>query len=295
MIRSAVKQGPSTIMVSLPSEWVKKNKILKGDPLYVEEDEGSLTINIKEKILESQEIILNIKTRKDFCPMLLTMPYLQGYDVMKINFEDSAVLNEIEGEIKHLVGFEIIKTTETSCEIKNITQGIESEFDNMLDRTLNILFFLSNEIMNSIEKEDYENILLLKSAEIESNKLSLLCRRMFNTGRIKKNKNSLSLYTTVTLIEAVADEYRFIIDYLNEYKPSLDQKTKDFFKEVDGIVRTFNKLFTKFEIQTFINFKEQRQVIQRNFHQFYNLSQHDVYVTNKLFNVIELIHHATYF
>ena len=296
MIRNAVKQGPSTIMVSLPSQWVKKNNIVKGDPLYLEELDGSLILNTKQKAVESKEIALKINTRKDYCPRLLTMPYLQGYDVIKVNFKDPAVLNEIEAEIKYLLGFEIITTTENSCVIKNITNGIESEFDNMLNRMMNILFFLGKEISNYVKKDNYENILLLKSAEVESNKLSLLCRRMFNTKAVRGERNKLSLYTMVTLMEAIADEYRFIIEYLDENKPKLHNKTKKFLDEVNGIVKTFNKLFIKFDYSTFVEFREQRQDIEkRKFKQLRNLSKDDVYIAHKLYNIMELVHHATYF
>jgi hypothetical protein len=96
-------------------------------------------------------------------------------------------------------------------------------------------------------------------------------------------------------MEAVADEYRFIIEYLNNNKPKIAKETKEFFNQVNNIVKTFNKLFTKFDLQIFINFREERQSVQRNFHQFEKLQKTDIYITQKLFNIIELIHHSTYF
>lgn len=283
-------------MVSLPSKWVKENAIQRGDPIYVEEQEGTLLLQTQQKNAgEEKEITFNIPTKQDFCARSLTMPYLQGYDVLKIQFKDPAVLNLIEKEIRYLVGFEIITTTENNCVIKNIAQGVETEFDNMLQRLLNILNFMGKDILTKIQTQDYKNILLLKSAEVESNKLSLLCRRMFNTKMLVRKKNDFSVYTMVTLLEAVADEYRFIIEYLEEHKPKLHTKTKHFFLQINEMMKLFNRLFSKFDNSLFVRFREDRQVIQRDFHQFDALSKHDGYIAHKLFNVMELVHHATYF
>jgi len=294
MIRKAVKQGLSTIMVSLPKEWITKNNVVKGDPIYLKESGESLLLSTNSPTSEPKEIVLTINTREDYCPRLLTMPYLQGYGIIKVNFKDSAILNEIESEIKYLVGFEIIKTENNSCVIKNITHGIETEFDNMLNRLMNILVFLGKETLNHVNKNDYEDILLLRSAEVESNKLSLLCRRMFNTKLVRDDKKGFSTYTMVTLMEAIADEYRFIVDYLYERKPELSPKTRRFFEQVNNTVKDFSKLFYKFDMKLFIRFREDRQEIQRNFNQFYKLSKDDIFVVNKLFNIVELVHHATY-
>ena len=295
MIRKAIKQGPATIMVSLPAAWIKKNNVQKGDNLYLTDNNTALILEVKPPE-ENKEIAIAINSREDYCPRLLTMPYLQGYNEITVHFKDPAVLNEIENEIKYLLGFEIIKSTQNSCTIKNISQGIETEFDNILNRLTNVLIFLGTETYSYIKKGDYTNIGLLKSCEIESNKLSLLCRRMLNTKGLRTEKNTYAIYCMVTFLEAVADEFRFIIEYLVEKKPILHTKTMAFFENINTMLQTYNQLYTKFDMQTFIRFRAERQDIQkRQFTQFEKLSAPDNYVAHKLFNIMELVHHATYF
>ena len=295
MIRKAIKQGPATLMISLPPDWLKRNNIQKGDNIYLTDNNTALILQAQPQE-ENKEISITINTREEYCPRLLTMPYLQGYNEITVNFKDPAVLNEIEHEIKYLLGFEIIKSTTNSCTIKNISQGIETEFENILNRLTNVLIFLGNETYSYVKKDDYTNINLLKSCEIESNKLSLLCRRMLNTKGIRTEKNTYAIYSMVTLMEAVADEFRFIIEYLTDKKPKLHPKTMAFFEDINNMLKIFNQLYTKFDTPTFVKFRAERQDIEKNkFKQFEKLSQHDNYVAHKLYNIMELIHHATYF
>lgn len=295
MIRKAIKQGPATLMISLPPEWLKRNNIQKGDNIYLTDNHTTLILQAEPQE-EQKEITIAIDTRADYCPRLLTMPYLQGYNEITVLFKDPAVLNEVQHEIKYLLGFEIIKSTTNSCVIKNISQSIETEFENILNRLTNVLIFLGNETYSYVKKGDYTNIMLLKSCETESNKLSLLCRRMLNTKSIRTEKNSYAIYSMVTLMEAIADEFRFIIEYLAEKKPTFHPKTMAFFEEINDMLKTFNQLYSKFDTPTFVKFRADRQDIEkRRFKQFEKLPQHDNYVAHKLYNIMELIHHATYF
>ena len=295
MIRKAIKQGPATLMVSLPPEWLRKNNIHRGDNLYLTDNNTALILQAQPQV-ENKEITIIINTREDYCPRLLTMPYLQGYNEITINFKDSAIQNEIEHEIKYLPGFEIIKSTNNTCTIKNISQGIEAEFENILNRLTNVLIFMGNETYSYVKKGDYVNIMLLKSCEIESNKLSLLSRRMLNTKGIRTEKNTYAIYSMVTLMEAVGDEFRFIIEYLAEKKPALHAKTLAFFEDINKMLKTFNQLYTKFDTPTFVKFRAERQEIEKKrFKQFEKLPKEDMYVAHKLYNIMELIHHATYF
>ena len=282
-------------MISLPPVWLKRNNIQKGDNLYLTDDNTALILQAEPQA-ENKEISIAINTREDYCPRLLTMPYLQGYNEITVLFKDPAVLNEIQHEIKYLLGFEIIKSTSNSCVIKNISQSIETEFENILNRLSNVLIFLGNETYSYIKKGDYATIGILKSCETESNKLSLLCRRMLNTKSIRTEKNTYSVYSMVTLMEAIADEFRFIIEYVAEKKPILHAKTLSFFEDINTMLKTFNQLYTKFDTPTFVKFRAERQEIEKKrFKQFEKLSKEDMYVAHKLYNIMELIHHATYF
>jgi len=282
-------------MISLPPAWLKRNNIQKGDNLYLTDDNTTLILQAEPQA-ENKEISIAINTREDYCPRLLTMPYLQGYNEITVIFKDPSVLNEIQHEIKYLLGFEIIKSTPNSCTIKNISQSIETEFENILNRLSNVLIFLGNETYSYIKKGDYTTIGILKSCETESNKLSLLCRRMLNTKSIRTEKNTYCIYSMVTLMEAIADEFRFIIEYVAEKKPILHAKTLSFFEDINNMLKTFNQLYTKFDTPTFVKFRAERQEIEKKrFKQFEKLSKEDMYVAHKLYNIMELVHHATYF
>ena len=128
------------MMISLPSKWIKANKLEKGDEVDVEEKTNSLIIGLDTKqISKKTEINLGSLTESSI-RTILTNAYRLGYDKIKLNYQSSEALKHIKNIIdNNLVGFEIIKKTDKSCEIENITEPSKEQFDNILSKVfLNI-------------------------------------------------------------------------------------------------------------------------------------------------------------
>ena len=49
MRRKVIKQGPSTLMVSLPSKWVKNKNIKRGDEINLFEQGEDIIISLEKK------------------------------------------------------------------------------------------------------------------------------------------------------------------------------------------------------------------------------------------------------
>ena len=66
MKRKLVRQGSSTLMISLPSKWVKSNNLDKGSEIDIDEKENVLEISVERKEKKSRdkdEEIRNVEIR----------------------------------------------------------------------------------------------------------------------------------------------------------------------------------------------------------------------------------------
>ena len=81
MKRKIVKQGAATMMVSLPSKWVKKNNLEKGDEVDIDEQDKELIITPEKKVEKKKQVTIDITPdKKDNIYPILTHAYRRGFD-----------------------------------------------------------------------------------------------------------------------------------------------------------------------------------------------------------------------
>lgn len=133
MKRKLVKQGAATLMVSLPSKWLRETGLGKGDDVEVEVSDKSLIINLVEAKKPKQvEIRLQDLTESSI-RTLITNTYRKGYDKIIVNFENNSQLKILENTIRtKLIGFDIVKKEKNKCIVENITEPSSDQFDNIL-------------------------------------------------------------------------------------------------------------------------------------------------------------------
>lgn len=295
MKRKVIKHGNSTLSVSLPNKWVRKYQIKKGDELVIEEKGKTLTVGAGEVRQEGKYALVQFDSPASFNPRDLTKPYLMGFDELRISYADQAVSHLIQEEVSSLLGFEIIMSNAQGCVIKNIAEGVEQEFENILNRLFHILIVSGQELYEGITQNDQEKIRQVIAKEKESNKLSLFCRRMLNLHGYSGDKNVYVLYTLATLLEGAMDEFRFAAAFLLKEKPTPTRKTTDFLYYINTMNKEFYFLYKQFDSKRFSEFRKKRKEMERKFTSFAGLPSADAYLISKLYNVQELVHHMTYF
>ena len=132
-IRKLQITGGSTYLVSLPKEWIKKNKLSQGDPVVIfETSEGKLIIDpqySEREELNSVTIeIPKMKSSKSGFDLgrEITAAYLFGYDIISIISDKNISPNErvsVKQRIRKLIGIEIVeetaKTISLQCLVSN--------------------------------------------------------------------------------------------------------------------------------------------------------------------------------
>src|SRR3989344_3053601 len=108
MKRKVSQIGPSTLMVSLPSKWVKKFNVKKGNEIDLEEDSNRLIISTGTAS-NQKRIELDIGKFPSLTRMYIMEAYRSGFDEVSITFQnikDLKLIKETASDI--LLGFEIV-------------------------------------------------------------------------------------------------------------------------------------------------------------------------------------------
>ena len=237
--------GPSTLMVSLPSKWVKKYNIKKGDEMTVLEDGDKLTVT-SGPINRELSINLDSSDLGIISKHFINYLYQKGYDEIEIKFDSPDVFRQIQKSLSNLLGYEILNQTKNTCIIKSVFDSKKQEFDNILRRTFLILLDMAESCYDSVEKGEYSSLDEIRLLEKTNNKLTDFCKRTLSKEGC--DDKSLFLYVIIRDIEKIADSYRNICDiFIANPKVTISKQSIALFMEVNSYLRLFYELFYKFD------------------------------------------------
>ena len=225
MKRKVIKHGPSTFIVSLPVNWVKRYGITKGKELEITENGRTLNIN-------TDSVKINEELSKDISGLspglvhaFLSILYLEGHDKIMFKYDNIEILEKIQKQIPQLIGYEIVEQDNKKCLIQSISQKIDLDFDNSLRRALIILgqtLEMANEAYIKDDKETLKNIQL---RDLEVNRLCYFCLRQITKENYNKGfeQETYSLYYLITTLERFGDGLKDMSVHLSKTK----RKNKD--------------------------------------------------------------------
>ena len=240
MRRKLVKQGTATMMISLPSKWIKANDLGKGDEIDIEEKQNSIVISLGGKKSKRQTEISLASLTESSIRTLITNTYRTGYDKINVNFDKETQFKILQQVIKtKLIGFEIIKKQEKSCIVENITEPSPEQFDNLLNKMfMNIedFFKITEKRLQGEKTEDFEEV----ADRIQ--KYDNFCRRVIYKKKIIEQKSEL-FWAFLTLIIHGQREIYFLNKIIDK-KIKVSDKTIELLK---GSKKIFNMLVESYQ------------------------------------------------
>ncbi|MBI2143237.1 phosphate uptake regulator PhoU [Candidatus Woesearchaeota archaeon] len=134
--RKLMAFGNSSFVVSVPKDWVEKNRLKKGDVLVVDERPNELTFASKDSserrqvreaaISASGKGIQEIKTE-------ITALYINNFDIVMVT-EVGTLARDIKNVFHGLVGMEIVDETTTKIVAKDMLDIKEVSMSNVVRR-----------------------------------------------------------------------------------------------------------------------------------------------------------------
>ncbi|TRM81136.1 histidine kinase [Sulfolobus sp. A20-N-F6] len=245
-VRRVQKFGKSTLMVSLPAEWVKEVGLSTGESVYLEVDEdGSLKVyppNLKAEsnVKEMKVIIQSNSTPSELMGRVIYSLYILGYDRIDIESKTGAftedILRKIKDSIRNLIGLEIVSQSTDYIQIQSFLDPTKYTMNNLINRLSNSIKQMLHYLDLGIKEGSRTFLQEVVELEKEIDRLYYLALRqlllaqmnrslayMIGVKRIQIVGNRI----LIKAIEEAADEISEIaLDLLSLHPPDLEELRK---------------------------------------------------------------------
>lgn len=260
MKRKIVKQGAATMMVSLPSKWIKRNKVSKGDEVNIDDKDNRLIISNELTSKESSRAKIDVSGLNPLVNRILLSLYLKGVDEIEVNFSDPSEITDFQKRvINELLGYEIMKQTNNSLIIKDITGFSNQDIDDLIRRIFLILDSMGEELVRIIEKNENSDPII--EMDLSVNKFSNFCLRRLNKEGYKDFSKTSFVYSIVSLLEDYGDIIKKIA--IDMKKNKISKEKIEIIKDLRKNLNLFKELFFNFNRETLIKFSRSYSEIKK--------------------------------
>ena len=256
MQRKVIQQGPSTLMVSLPSKWIKENNIRKGDEINLDLLNNQLVI-YSHKAQEEKKATLHLKSKEEYLDRMLMSRYREGYNEIYIKYDDSDTINSIRDTLRFLLGFEIVDQTANSCTIKNISEGSDEDYATMFRRMFQIMLTMSESCLQYAQSGDEKHLKTAVDLRETLTKLEQFNLRLINKqNNFSLQKKSLEFFY-VWNIATLGKSWSSLAKKPLSSKLKLSKDDLAFMKEVSSYARDFYEVYYQRDKAKILKMKDQ--------------------------------------
>ncbi len=178
----------SSILVTLPKEWVDANKLGKSSQVEIETGQDSLSISINREQRPTKDIVISYPLPKDENIVAdLTGAYLLGYDIIKIQGKKSIPIEDrekIRSSMRRLVGMEIIDEDATNVSMQFLLDETALQPEKILKRISSLALGMYNDVVTGLISNDKSNLLTLSNRDVEVNRQYFLLVRLIRSSMI---------------------------------------------------------------------------------------------------------------
>ena len=274
MKRKIIRQGHSTLTVTIPSKWAKRYGVKPGDEVEVTEQEKAIIIRTETGPGNDTSFITvdisGLPPRIIWRYILST--YRAGYDEISITGiegsekglysafsyntidylqkEDGGIelspMEVVQAAANRLIGMAIIDQKPHFCILKDLGETTDKEFDNAVRR---IFLLLQNET-EIIEKglgNDRQGLKSMHIIDTNLDRFEDFCLRILNKTGYKEFRKTPVIFSTIFILEMIGDELKKIASHiLDSGKKPYSREIKELFRIQQAQMNRFYKLFYKF-------------------------------------------------
>jgi phosphate uptake regulator len=186
-IRKVQITGGSSFVITLPKQWAIANNLKKNAPLgLITQPDGALLLTSKitgDQTLRTKVFVMKEIPDKDFLIRLLVGAYIEGFNVIKLQFKDqtSPMVRTVVREFTHLtIGQEVVEETPDTITIKDLLNPAEMPLDKTIRRMFLIAKSMHEDAITSLLKGDPSLAEEIKLRDTEVDRLHWLIERQYN-------------------------------------------------------------------------------------------------------------------
>jgi len=175
----------SSILVSLPKEWIDANKLDKSAQVEIETTQNNLSIRTQQSKKPSKEIEISYPLPKgESIVPNITGAYLLGYDIIRIKGKSpiSVVDREsVRGSMRRLVGMEIVDEDAANISVQFLLDETSINPQNILKRMSSIALGMFSDVVLSLKSGDKTNLQTIANRDAEINRQYFLLVRLIRS------------------------------------------------------------------------------------------------------------------
>ncbi|MDC4212061.1 MAG: phosphate uptake regulator PhoU [Candidatus Nitrosopumilus limneticus] len=240
----------SSMLVSLPKEWIDANNLNKSNQVEIETNQNNLSIRTQQNKKPSKEVEISypLSEGEGIVPTI-TGAYLLGFDIIRIVGRSSISINDresVRGSMRKLVGLEIIDEDATNISIQFLLNETSINPQNILKRMSSIALGMFNDVVLSIKNGDKTNLETIANRDAEINRQYFLLVRLIRSTIMDtrlanifnlENIDILDYRIAANTVEIAGDTVVELSKSLIKSNLSKAELTKlyDLAKDIDGI------------------------------------------------------------
>ncbi|MGI0004607.1 MAG: PhoU domain-containing protein, partial [Candidatus Nitrosotenuis sp.] len=183
-IRRLQKIG-STILVSLPKEWVDANKLDKSAEVEIETSDNSISITVNKAERPSKEVVISYPLPQDENIVAnIIGAYLLGYDIIRIKAKTTIPVEDrekIRNSMRRLVGMEIIEEDSSNVNVQFLLDAATLNPEKILKRISSISLGMFNDVSQGLISDDRSNLQTLSNRDDEVDRQYFLLVRLIRS------------------------------------------------------------------------------------------------------------------
>lgn len=205
----------SSVLMSLPAEWIKTMGLKKGDILSIENnDDNSITIfPAADRNSQAKEIAIHLlDLSHDKLINQIYGAYLLGYDIIKIvgrtqiDFEDREIIKKA---MRNLIGLEIVDEDGLNMTIQFLLDAHSLNVSKILKQMSSIVSGTHKDIVNAMKTRDGGIDLLVRGRDDEVNRQYFLIVRLIRTAMMDRRLASSLDLSNIDILD-----YRIAANHL---------------------------------------------------------------------------------
>jgi hypothetical protein len=256
MKRKVIKLGPATKVISLPSSWLSQTGTKAGDELEVITEQNSIHIITAQDQLP--RVIITASKLERMLLRTLGAKYIQGYEEIEVILDAPGSSRKIQDKVKNLIGMEIVEQNKEQLLIKDIGGNKKDEFNTVLTRLIHLIQSISDEVTNAITKKE-QDVEYLEDMEKTVNRFSDYGLRLLNKYGYQKRSKTQVMYTAITQLEELADDYKHLLQL-----PNQSQRVQELTTQINTHQKEMTKLCLQFSEEKIVHLAKKRDSINKN-------------------------------
>ena len=243
----------SSILVSLPKEWVDANHLDKSSQVEIETGHDTISISANKDTRPTKELVISYPLSKEENIVAnITGAYLLGYDVIQINSKSiipGKDREEIRNSMRRLVGMEIIEEDASHINMQFLLDATTLNPEKILKRMSSIALGMYDDASNGLISDDKSNLQTLSKRDVEVNRQYFLLVRLIRSTLVDRglanafnleNIDVLDYRVAANVLENAGDSIVELATFI--YNSSLSGELS---KKIFDVVKNFSTLAEK--------------------------------------------------